>query len=941
MIARDSTDKVPSDGVLTFLFTDIEGSTEKWEREPARMAQAVASHDALIRAAVEARRGRVVKSTGDGIYAVFADPVDGVSAVVAIQTALRDPTATANLPLNVRCALHCGDAEIRGGDFFGRTPNLAARIMNAAYGGQVLVSHSVVERISDRLPADVVLRDLGGLRLKGIAAPVRIYQVIHPRLRDAFPPLRSLETTPNNFPQKLTSFIGRERELMEVESLLKSTRLLTLFGMGGLGKTRLSLQIGSRLMDGFDDGAWFVDLAPIRDPTLLASEVAKTLGVREEPGRPLIESVCAHLRPRKILLILDNCEQVIAGASNLANAFLTAAPNVRIIATSREPLRIPGEQIYSVPPLPVPDRDDLAALSGSSAVRLFVERAKLHKASFSMDERNGSQIGELVARLEGIPLALELAAARVRALSIGEINARLRDRYKLLTGGGRVVDRQQTLRTLVDWSYDLLSDQERILFNRLSVFPGSFDMEAAERICCASPLAPETILDLVSSLVDKSLLLDQESDDGTRYHMLDTIRDYGHEKLEGSSEFRAIAAQHCEYYFVMAKAANRGAQTGKQSEWTRRMESELDNVRAAIALALGGGVDPVIAVKIAVAMQSFWIFGGHVREGRDCIRSMLALAPVRASDQAHAFALYVGAALATTQGDYAEARRMLEQCLLLRRTLGNKVDIAAALSTLSWALVHAGAIDEARAREEEAMALFHELGDRFGEAIAHQHLGQICIYAGDNLRARIHLEQSLALAEELEHIEIESECQRMLGELAFAAGDVDEASRRVGESLSRCQQAGDKRGEAVAFWWMGKLDVARRDLASARIKLSGALRAFRAFDMRGEMLECVEDHAVLAHLAGNVDYAARLFAAADSSRKRQGVARKRIAEATWLAELSVIRERLGDSAFDKAWSQGQQWDLNEAIREIVRFGTSPGEQMQAEPAVVRSGATAH
>ena len=918
MTAKHSGDDLPLDGAPTFLFTDIEGSTEKWEREPARMAQAVACHDEVIRAAVEAHSGRVVKSTGDGAYAVFGDPLDGVRAAVDVQRELLDPTTTAGIPLLVRCGLHSGEAEVRGNDFFGRTLNRTARIMNAAYAGQVIVSRSVAEVVTDRLPTDIVLRDLGALRLKGLAAPERVYQVIHPSLRDDFPPLRSLEATPNNIPQKLTSFIGRERELTELEGLLQSTRLLTLVGMGGLGKTRLSLAVGVQVLDRFDDGVWFVDLASIRDPSLVVTEVAKALGVRDEPGQPLVESVCAHLKPRKTLLILDNCEQVIAAAAEVANVILAAAPDVRIIATSREPLRVPGEQTYPVLPLPMPESaEGVEVLSRSPAVRLFVERAQLHRPSFSLDDHNALQVAELVARLEGIPLAMELAAARIRSMTVVDINARLKDRYKLLTGGGRVLPRQQTLRALVDWSYDLLSEQERIALNRLSIFAGSFDLRAAEQICGVDPLPPEDIFDLLSSLIDKSLVMNEERASGTRYRMLETIRDYALEKLERAGESSAVAERHRDYYFVLAKAARDGLLGGQQAEWMRRVETELDNVRAAIALGLTGGGDPVIAVKMAVAMQGFWILGGHATEGREYIRAMLALAPVQAHDTALGHTLYVGAALATSQGDYAEARRMLERCLALRRRLGNEFDIAAALSTLSVALVHSGDAEDAREREEEAMAIFRRLGDRRGEAIGYQHLGQICVYGDDNRQARHHFEQSLTLAHEIGHLELRGECERMLGEVALAGGDAAEALRRITRSLAVCQDAGDKRGEATALWWMGNLDLMAGKIASARIRLSGALRAFRAFEMRAELLECLDDYAVLARLDGALDDAVRLCAATARSRQRRGLVRQPTAERRWLGELATLRQRLGDRAFDDAWSQGQAWDINEAVRQIL------------------------
>ncbi len=534
-------------GIVTLLFTDIEGSTEKWEQEPERMAQALARHDILLRDAVEAHRGRVIKTTGDGIYAAFADAANGVEAAIAIQQSVADPAAPAGMVLPVRCGLHAGPAHKRDNEFFGSTINRAARIMGLAYGGQVLASQAVADLVADRLPVGSSLRDLGDVRLKGIASSEHAYQVVHPSLRQEFPPLRSLEATPNNLPQQLTSFIGREREIKEAEEMLKRARLLTLLGIGGLGKTRLSLQIAGEVLDSYRDGAWLVDLAPVRDPSIMASEAAKVLGVREEPGRLLIETLCAHVKPRNLLLILDNCEHLIKPSAELVYAILGAAPEIRIIATSREALRVPGEQTYAVPPLPVPNRSDgIEALSRSPAVRLFVERAQLHRPTFALNEQEAPAVAELVARLEGIPLALELAAARMRALTVADINVRLKDRYKLLTGGGRVLlKRQQTLRALVDWSYDLLQEHEQVLLARLAVFANGFELAAAEEVCGANPLTPEDVLDLLTSLVEKSLVMTAEGKDRTRYRMLETIRDYAVEKLTQRDELAATAALRC------------------------------------------------------------------------------------------------------------------------------------------------------------------------------------------------------------------------------------------------------------------------------------------------------------------------------------------------------------------------------------------------------------
>jgi predicted ATPase/class 3 adenylate cyclase len=914
----------PAPGATTILFTDIEGSTRLWEQEPERMSQALAQHDAAARAAVEGNRGIVVKMTGDGLYAAFADPVDGLSATLMLQQSLIDPAVTNGIPLLVRCGLHQGAVERRDNDYFGPPVNRTARLMGVAHGGQILLSQAIVDSLGSRLPAEVTLRDLGGVRLKDLTAPEHVYQIVHPQLRQDFPALRSLEATPNNLPQQLTSFVGREREIAEAEALLKRARLLTLLGMGGLGKTRLSLQIAADALDAYPDGVWFLDLAPIRDPSLVQSEAAQTLGVQWEHGRPLMQTLCAHVRQRRLLIIFDNCEHLVGACAELVNALLRAGPGVRIIATSREALRVPGEQTYPVLPLAVPDKTaGIEALARSDAVQLFVDRARLHKPSFSLTEREAPAVAELCARLEGIPLALELAAARMRMLTVADINIRLRDRFKLLTGGGRVLlERQQTLRALVDWSYDLLQDNERVLFDRLSVFAGGFELAASEKICGAEPLMPEGVLDLLTSLVDKSLVMAEQCDDSSRYRTLETIRDYARERLVQRGELVPTATRHCDHFLTMAKAANRGIKGPEQAEWTRRLEAELDNLRAAIALALEGGVDPVLSVKFEVALMSFWMLRGYSTEGRKYVRASLVLPAVEASDVAHAHALYVGAALANSQSDYAEAGRMLEACLSLRRGIGNPVDIAATLSTLSLVRLQMGDAISAREGEEEALGIFRQLGDRIGEAIGLLHLGQICVHVGDDGQARNQLEQCLTIARDLKHYELQSECERMLGEIALEAGDVSGARARFACSLEVCRGAGDKRDEATSLWWMGKADVAAGDLDMARTRLDAALRALEAFEMNAEVLGCLEDHAWLAHARGCADDAARLYAAAASQRERLNLARSPRGERQWCDRLSAARRELGDSAFEAAWSQGREWELEEATRRTLGLTSS-------------------
>ena len=923
--------------IKALLLTDVVDSTRLSEQlGDSAMAEIWAAHDRVSRALLGPWRGREIDKT-DGMLLLF----DGAADAVAY--ALEYHRALANLPMRLmsRVGLHVGpvilrenaaDDVARGAkplEVEGLAKPIAARVMGLARGGQTLLSAAAREDLG---VSGHKLASHGHWRIKGVSDPIELFEIGEAETQFGSPadgekghrvvsmgdwwlPVHEIV---NNLPFQATSFIGRDRELAEIKDLLGTSRLLTLLGMGGLGKTRLSLQTAAEQIHQFPDGVWFLDLAPISDPALIVSETAQVLGVREEPDRPILQTLCAHLRNHRALLIMDNCEHVIKASAQMAAAILKVAPHVRILASSREPLRAPGEQCYPVLPLPVPARgDSIEALSRSTAVRLFVDRAQLHKPSFVLNEREAPAVAELVARLEGIPLALELAAARIRALSVADINARLKDRYKLLTGGSRVLqERQQTLRALVDWSYELLEPVEQILLDRLGVFVGGFDLGAAEAVCGSEPLASEDVLDLLGSLIEKSLVMLEERDDGARYLMLETIREYAREKLAQRDDAAEVASRHCDHYFAMAKVANKGLRGPEQADWLWKIEVELDNIRSAIALSLSGAVDPFLAVKLAVAMQGFWILRGYSTEGRKLMKVALSLPAIQASPVAQAWALYVAAAMAESQSDYGEAREMLETCLELRRTQGNDVDIAATLSTLSMARLHAGDAAEAAAGESEAIQIFRRNDDRRGEVIGLLHLGQISLHQGDDAMARSHLDQCLAIAREIRHQEVEGECELVLGAVAFESADHAQASLRFKRSLTVCREAGDKRGETNALRWLARVDLKAGDLASARLRLSDAVRAFRAFEMREELLGCLEDHAELAQAEGKVEVAVGLAAAAAKSRERLGLTHSPRDALRWQELVAKLRRTMGD-AFDGAWDEAQHWEIDDAIRHAL------------------------
>ncbi|HEX8739673.1 MAG TPA: tetratricopeptide repeat protein, partial [Casimicrobiaceae bacterium] len=524
--------------------------------------------------------------------------------------------------------------------------------------------------------------------------------------------------------------------------------------------------------------------------------------------------------------------------------------------------------------------------------------------------------------LEGIPLALELAAARVRSLAVADINKRLNDRYKLLTGGDRTLQaRQQTLRALVDWSYDLLEENEQVLLARLSVFAGGFGLEAAETICGADPLEAMDVLDLITSLVEKSLLRVEEHDAGARYRMLETIREYADEKLALRDELAATRVAHCDYFLTFAKASNFGLQGPERADWLRQVDDALDDIRAGTRFALDRGVDPIIAVKFDVAMLGFWLRQGYITEGRASVRAALALPEVKASDVAHAHALYVGAGLAESQGDLAEASRMLEDCLALRRGIGKTVDIAATLSTLAQVRLRSGDAGGALANETEALALFRDIGNRVGEAIGLQHLGEIHVWTGDAAAAKTYLDECIVIAHDIGNLEVESECAVDLGEVALEGGDPKTALDRFSSALEIARAAGDKRGEAAALWRMGRASVAAGDLSTARTRLAGALRSLEAFEMRGELIECIEDCATLDATAGDPAAATTLYAAADAMRERYALTRPPQAERTRRNALDALRSDLGVAAFDAAWTAGAALEMDRAL-ELARGALS-------------------
>lgn len=918
------------------LITDVVDSTRLVERLGDAAAAALwTAHDRAARDLLPPWRGREIDKT-DGLLLMFESVADAVHYARAYLAAL----ARLEPPLSARAGLHLGPvllrentaADIARGakplEVDGLAKPAAARVMALAHGGQLLLTRDATLRLCAECgvpapqaqggPADVALgsglqlRSHGPWMLKGIEQPWEIDEVAD--AGSAFEPpqdvdkawrvvpagdgWRAAREIANNLPQPGSSFIGRQAERARLRELLGQARLVTLLGMGGLGKTRLSVQVALEQLHGFPDGAWFIDLSVIQDPSLVAAEAAQALGLRAAPDRPLLETLSEHLRSRCTLLILDNCEHLVQAAASLAHALLRAAPRLRILASSREALRVPGEAVLPIPPMPLPlPGASAAALQDNPAVRLFIERARQHQGSFDPDATTTAAVAELVTRLEGIPLALELAAARVRVLSVAEINLRLRDRYRLLTGGSRVLQqRQQTLRALVDWSYDMLAPGEQVLLQRLGVFIGGFDLGAVEAVCAAEPLDPLDMLDLLAALADKSLLLaEPDGSGGTRYRMLDTLREYAREKLQATGGLPGTAAAHAAHYFGLAKAGRQGLMGPQQAQWVARLEAEHENLRAAAALALAGGTDPFIAVKMAVALQGFWILRGYVPEGRALVDAALALPAVQAAPMAQAHALYVGAALAGVSGDSALAQRLLTDCLTLRRQLGHPVEVAATLSTRALARLQAGDTEGALADEGEALALFTAAGDRVGMAIGRLHLGQFQRALGCSDAARSHFGAALELALAIGHREVQAEAELGLGDCHFDDGDAVAAQAAWQRALAVAREAGDRRGATLAAHAMGRAALHARRLDEAQTLLGQAAADCRAQDMHAVLLDVLDDLVRLAAAQGRHAQALQAAGAADRQRRREALPRLPAAQVRWEGEVQVLRRRAGEA----------------------------------------------
>jgi predicted ATPase/class 3 adenylate cyclase/DNA-binding SARP family transcriptional activator len=857
---------------FTFLFTDIEGSTTALRRlGDGLYAQVLAEHHALVRAGLAAHDGEEVDTQGDAFFAVFSSPRACVAAVLEIQQALAAHAWPGGEQVRVRMGIHTGEATRTATGLVGLDVHRAARLAAVGHGGQVLFSESAASLVRDSLPPGGALADLGVHRLKDLGRPEHIFQLNAAGLPAGFPPLRSLgnPALANNLPAQLATFIGRDRELAEVRSLVEPSRLVTLTGAGGSGKTRLGLQVAAELLDGTGDGVWLVELAAVTDPQDVPAAISDALGIAGQPGRPVLETLLDALMPQDILIVLDNCEHLIDACAKIADAILRRCPRVHLLATSREPLGISGEIIYRVPPLSLPEAGSPAPES-CDAVALFVDRAKAQGAGLSLEEETIPLIVSVCRRLDGLPLAIELAAARLRSLSLVGLHDRLDQRFRLLTGGSRTaLARQQTLRATVEWSYSLLNGPEQALLGCLSAFAETFDLDAAEAVGGAGDIEVFDVADLLGSLVDKSLVVAEPAGGALRYRLLETIRQFGAERLAeaGHDEAFAVAAAHSRHFLSVAETAASRLTGSEQAEWLARLDTDYANLRRAVEHAASDPGGTAQVLRFGIALTRYWMARYRGAE------AVALLLPVLARPEAQQDPELFGTGLVTTavqacRADIATARPLAEQAVRLARQLESAPLLIGSLSVmcticyftgepeaglplgreaveqarllgddvvlgeaLSGYLFCCSSTDPARAKIlfAEAIACTRRSGDHFYAGILHNNAGVHALRAGDLSAARVHLEQAARTRQAIgqrDHTPLVN-----LGWVLRLDGDPDGARSSFSAALRSCRRHGDHLGAAYATMGLACLAADAGEWSQAAVR-HGVAQAF--LDRKGE-----------------------------------------------------------------------------------------------------------
>jgi predicted ATPase/class 3 adenylate cyclase len=898
-------------GTVTFLFTDIEGSTQLWEKHPGAMKDALARHDSILRAAIESNGGYVIKTTGDGFHAVFEKAVAAVQATLTAQRAFQEPIC--DLMIRVRMGLHTGEAERRAGDYHGQALNRAARIMSAGRGGQVLLSSVTAELAREHLPGNLALLDLGEHRLRDLIRPERLFQLLASDLPKEFPALQSLDAFPNNLPPQLTSFIGREREMNEARKLLASARLLTLIGPGGTGKTRLSLQLAADQLSEFKDGAWLVELAPLSDPGFILLTIASVLELHEVPGIPLLQIVIDYLRAKQLLLILDNCEHLVEASAQIADQLLHACPQLKIIASSREALGIAGETVYRVPSLSLPDASSKSVMEYEST-RLFIDRAAKAEPRFHLTDHNASSIAQICQRLDGIPLAIELAAARVKLFTPEQIAERLDDRFKLLTGGSRTaLPRQQTLRALIDWSYQSLNETEQRVLRRLAVFSGGWSFEAAEAV-----VGEADALDGLLGLVNKSLVNVEEQDGKSRYRFLETIRQYAMEKLLESGEAAPVRDRHLDFFLQSMEQSPQREQRlfgalPDDTEWLNRMEQEHDNLRAALEWAAAN--DPTKALKLIYTVGNFWVGRDYNVEARRWCQMILEHAgslPDMEQERAKVYGILGWSSIGI--GDHKTGRGAAEAGITLAKKIDDTMTLGRLLGLVTLACVFQGDFPAAEKALAEAEILARQMG--YAEQLASVLTTRAQLaFTGyrDLLQAKRYLDEAIALSATIENEWATAMSLFGMGRVVGLMGDLDTARAKFRQSAELAGKIGNKRQIYSCY---SELAHVLRENGGTEEPLAlyrDLLPRWRNLGHRAAVAHELECIAYILSRQEQAERAVTILGAADALRQMIGSTPTPLELAEYEQELSTLRGKMEETEFETAWEQGQKLGMDQAI----------------------------
>ena len=896
----------PPSGTVTFLFTDVEGSTVLWDRYPEAMGNALAEHDRRVRDAVEAHGGYVFTTAGDSFSVAFEDVRDALDAALELQLSLRD--LTGEIELRVRSGIHTGDAMVRDGDYFGATVNRCARITSAGHGGQILVSGSFCDLLGERLPEHVELLDLGVHTLRDLVEPERIVQVCHPDLEREFPKLRTLAGPADALPTQLTSFIGRQQEIGELVALLGDRRLVTLTGPGGAGKTRLALEVAARVVLDHPDGIRLVELAALVDHDVFVDEVAQRFGATPVADVPIARTIADAIKAGHMLLILDNCEHLVEPVARLTSELLLACPNLRVIATSRERLAIAGEVIYRVPSLSVPPAGtDVDRSLDFDAIRLFVERAQLADPGFELAATNSDAVASICRRLDGIPLALELAAARVRSMSPHQIDSRLDERFRLLTGTDRSGDdRQRTLLSTIEWSHGLLEESERVVFRRLGAFASDFNLEAAESVCSDGSILEFDVVELLTALVDKSMVATTSGTDGTRYQLLESIRAYAVGQLEDADEHAIIATRHGRYYAELAAELQRRQRAGDLASALVVLDEEEDNFRSSLRFAIDTA-DAMLAARLVDGLGYLWYAGGVRREGLEWCEALFRM---RADlpDQLRAGALHSFALMLGGTGNPDRGIEALREQVILRRRLGDPVRLAAALNNLGRLLYEVGDTDNGELALREAIDAQREGGDPPGLILCTLADGNL--HSGRTEEAEDLFREALIEAKAVDQVYAIAVAMAGLGEVLSKTNRADEARPYLIEARERFDELNVTPGVADVDMSLALMHRSEGDrVQAARCLLSSLTTPGETF--YDESPVWVAQYA--AGLIDDLSTAAMLIGAAVTDYERRRVKQPAFVLDDLDATRRRLAEQLGDEEFSRCMRAGSRRDRAEVI----------------------------